>query len=201
MISIIDYGVGNLFSLSASLNYLNIKSQVTSNKEAIEKSDKIILPGVGAFEDAMKKLQSTGLVDFLKQQTKTKKLLGICLGMQLLLEKSFEYENHDGLSLIKGEVRSLSEDLPKSFKVPHMGWNKLELKENEPLFKYITNGDYVYFVHSYHAVKCNLNTIATTDYKIPVTAAISSGNVYGVQFHPEKSGDVGLKILKAFNEL
>lgn len=201
MISIIDYGVGNLFSLSASLNYLNIKSQVTSNKETIEKSDKIILPGVGAFEDAMKKLQSTGLVDFLKQQTKTKKLLGICLGMQLLLEKSFEYGNHDGLSLIKGEVRSLSEDLPKSFKVPHMGWNKLELKENEPLFKYITNGDYVYFVHSYHAVKCNLNTIATTDYKIPVTAAISSGNVYGVQFHPEKSGDVGLKILKAFNEL
>ncbi len=201
MISIIDYGVGNLFSLSASLNYLNIKSQVTSNKEAIEKSDKIILPGVGAFEDAMKKLQSTGLVDFLKQQTKTKKLLGICLGMQLLLEKSFEYGNHDGLSLIKGEVRSLSEDLPKSFKVPHMGWNKLELKENGPLFKYITNGDYVYFVHSYHAVKCNLNIIATTDYKIPVTAAISSGNVYGVQFHPEKSGDVGLKILKAFNEL
>ncbi|MDE5853291.1 MAG: imidazole glycerol phosphate synthase subunit HisH [Oscillospiraceae bacterium] len=201
MISIIDYGVGNLFSLSASLNYLNIKNQITSNKETIEKSDKIILPGVGAFEDAMKKLQSTGLVNFLKQQTKTKKLLGICLGMQLLLEKSFEYGEHDGLSLIKGEVRTLSEDLPKSFKVPHMGWNKLKLKEDEPLFKYITNGDYVYFVHSYHAIKCNLNTIATTDYKISITAAISSGNVYGVQFHPEKSGDIGLKILKAFNEL
>ncbi|MDE5600199.1 MAG: imidazole glycerol phosphate synthase subunit HisH [Oscillospiraceae bacterium] len=201
MISIIDYGVGNLFSLSASLNYLNIKNQITSNKETIEKSDKIILPGVGAFEDAMKKLQSTGLVNFLKQQTKTKKLLGICLGMQLLLEKSFEYGEHDGLSLIKGEVRPLSEDLPKSFKVPHMGWNKLKLKEDEPLFKYITNGDYVYFVHSYHAINCNLNTIATTDYKISITAAISSGNVYGVQFHPEKSGDVGLKMLKAFNEL
>ena len=203
MIAVIDYGVGNLFSLTASLKYLGAETIVTNKKEDIIAADRIILPGVGAFEDAIAKLRATGLVDTIIEETqKGKPLLGICLGMQLLFEKSFEYGEHEGLGLIKGEIASIQEDLnDKSLKVPHIGWNSLQLKGSDPLFKYINEGDYVYYVHSFYGKNCVENTIATSNYDITVTGAVRSGSVYGTQFHPEKSGNVGLKILKAFMEL
>jgi len=203
MIAIIDYGVGNLFSLTASLKSLGADVVVTNKKEEIIAADRIILPGVGAFEDAIAKLRATGLVDTIVSETeKGKPLLGICLGMQLLFEKSYEYGEHEGLGLVKGVVASIQEDLnDKTLKVPHIGWNSLQLRGNDPLFKYINDGDYVYYVHSFYGRDCIENTIATSNYDITVTGAVRSGSVYGTQFHPEKSGNVGLNILKAFIEL
>ena len=203
MIAIIDYGVGNLFSLTASLKSLGADVVVTNKKEEIIAADRIILPGVGAFEDAIAKLRATGLVDTIISETKKgKPLLGICLGMQLLFEKSYEYGEHEGLGLVKGVVASIQEDLnDKTLKVPHIGWNSLQLRGEDPLFKYINDGDYVYYVHSFYGRDCVENTIATSNYDITITGAVRSGSVYGTQFHPEKSGNVGLKILKAFMEL
>ncbi|MBR7110329.1 MAG: imidazole glycerol phosphate synthase subunit HisH [Clostridia bacterium] len=204
MIAIVDYGVGNLFSLASSLSAIGVETVVSSKKEDIISSDKIILPGVGAFGDAIKKLNDTGLVPtILDEVKKGKPLLGICLGMQLLFEKSYEYGEHKGLGLIKGEVKDLKSDLLKNgfdFKVPQMGWNSLKFHNKSPLFKYVKEGDFVYFVHSYHAVGCEQSLIASTEYGIQVTGAVQNGNVFGAQFHPEKSGEVGLKILRAFCE-
>ena len=206
MIAVIDYGVGNLFSLTASLKYLGADVKVTGEKEEIEAADRIILPGVGAFEDAAAKLRATGLVDTIMKETAAgKPLLGICLGMQLLFEESHEYGVHKGLGLIKGTVASIDEDLKKQgitdLKVPHIGWNALDFKEDEPLFKYIKQGDCVYYVHSFYGRDCEESTIATSMYGIKITGAVRNGSVYGTQFHPEKSGDVGLNILRAFMEV
>lgn len=206
MIAVIDYGVGNLFSLTASLKYLGAETVVTNRSEDIEKADRIILPGVGAFEDAAAKLRATGLVDTIMKETAAgKPLLGICLGMQLLFEESHEYGVHNGLGLIKGTVASIDEDLKKQgitdLKVPHIGWNALDFKEDEPLFKYIKQGDCVYYVHSFYGRDCEESTIATSMYGIKITGAVRNGSVYGTQFHPEKSGDVGLNILRAFMEV
>ncbi len=201
MVAIIDYGVGNLFSLKSSLDFLGVKSVVTDDKEVLASADRIILPGVGAFGDAAKKLQKSGLADFIKQQTKEgKHLLGICLGMQLLLDKSFEYGEHEGLGLISGEIRPISDAIPADLKIPHIGWNALDFTKENPLFKYINNGDHVYFVHSFYATNCEESVIATSEYGAPLTAAVAKGNVFGCQFHPEKSGKVGLNILRAFCE-
>ena len=206
MIAVIDYGVGNLFSLTASLKYLGAETVVTNRSEDIEKADRIILPGVGAFEDAAAKLRATGLVDTIMKETAAgKPLLGICLGMQLLFEESHEYGVHKGLGLIKGTVASIDEDLKKQgitdIKVPHIGWNALDFKEDEPLFKDIKQGDCVYYVHSFYGRDCEESTIATSMYGIKITGAVRNGSVYGTQFHPEKSGDVGLNILRAFMEV
>jgi glutamine amidotransferase len=201
MIAIIDYGVGNIFSLSSSLKKLGIDSVVTSDKNVIRSANSLILPGVGAFGDAIDKLNECNLKEEIVNEAKNgKPLLGICLGMQLLFDKSYEYGTHEGLKLIKGDVVPLRGEI-ENLKIPHMGWNSLDIKDQSKLFKYIKNGDYVYFVHSYYA-KCNKeNIIATSKYGIDVTAAVSYENVYGTQFHPEKSGDVGLNILKAFAEI
>lgn len=203
MIAIVDYGVGNLFSLVSSFKAIGIDAVATSDKEIIKKADKIILPGVGAFGDAAEKLFSSGLADLVVEQAKLgKPLLGICLGMQLLFEKSFEYGEHKGLSLIKGEIRPIAEVIPNDYKIPHIGWNALKFKnpKNE-IFKYLNDGDFVYFVHSFYGANCSDSVIATAEYGAYLTAAVAKGNVYGCQFHPEKSGEVGLKILKAFCEL
>ncbi len=200
MIAIIDYGVGNLFSLTSSFNAIGVKAVVTSDKKVIESADKIIFPGVGAFGDASKKLIESGLDKVVKEQAKLgKPLLGVCLGMQMLFDKSFEYGEHQGLGLISGKVVAF--DLPKEYKIPHIGWNALHFVKANPLLKYLSDGDFVYFVHSYHAVDCKESLVATSEYGIEVTAIVNKDNVYGCQFHPEKSGDVGLKILKAFCEL
>ena len=206
MIAVIDYGVGNLFSLTASLRYLGAETVVTNRSEDIVKADRIILPGVGAFEDAAAKLRATGLVDTIMSETAAgKPLLGICLGMQLLFEESHEYGVHKGLGLIKGTVASIDEDLKvqgiTDLKVPHIGWNALDFKADEPLFKYIKQGDCVYYVHSFYGRDCEDSTIATSMYGIKITGAVRSGSVYGTQVHPEKSGDVGLSILRAFMEV
>ena len=199
MIGIVDYGVGNLFSLRSSFAALGEEAKICKTAEELSFADKIILPGVGAFGDAIKKLKGSGLADAIKIEVeKGKALLGICLGMQLLFDDSYEYGYHKGLGLIKGSVKPLSDYIPSDLKIPQIGWNSLKIKEN-PLFKYIKNGDYVYFVHSYCAVECD-KVIATTEYGADVTAAVADKNVFGCQFHPEKSGDVGLKILKAFSE-
>ncbi|MGI6257955.1 MAG: imidazole glycerol phosphate synthase subunit HisH [Anaerovoracaceae bacterium] len=207
MIAVIDYGVGNLFSLQASLGYIGAETKVTGEKEDIRKADKIILPGVGAFSDAMDKLQGTGLVEIIVEETgKGKPLLGICLGMQLLFRRSMEYGEHKGLGLIPGVVAPLAPELAgmeiggETLKVPHIGWNSLQINE-DPLFKYVKDGEYVYYVHSFYGKDCSEDTIATSDYGITVTGAVRRGSVYGTQFHPEKSGQTGLKILQAFNEL
>ena len=203
MISIVDYGVGNLFSLSSSLKSIGADTIVTSDKQKILDSSKIILPGVGAFSDAKEKLVESGLFELIVDEAKKgKKLLGICLGMQMLFEKSFEYGEFDGLGLIKGNIVPLEGKISPQLKIPHIGWNSLEFKnEKSPLFKYINNGDFVYFVHSYFATDCDENVIATSEYGIDVTASVQKDNIFGCQFHPEKSGDVGLNILKAFCEM
>ena len=202
MIAIIDYGVGNLFSLASSLKSLGLETKVTRDAAAIRAADHIILPGVGAFADAMAKLEATGLVPVIKQEVEHKPLLGICLGMQLLFEKSYEYGEHAGLGFIQGEVCPLEPDLTdKSLKVPQIGWNALHIVKDDPLFQYIHEGEYVYYVHSYYGKNCTESTLATSEYSIPVTGAVRAGKVYGTQFHPEKSGDTGLRILKAFAEL
>ncbi len=203
MIAIIDYGVGNLFSLKSSFAAIGQEAVVTSDKEVIEKADRVLLPGVGAFEDAAKKLKESGMADVVKEQAaKGKPLMGICLGMQLLFEKSYEYGEHEGLGLLKGSICPLAEDIRKDLKVPHMGWNGLDfMGEKHPLFQYIQEGDHVYFVHSFYAKYCEDSTIATVEYDVDVTAAVAKGNIMGCQFHPEKSGETGLAILKSFCEM
>lgn len=202
MIAVIDYGVGNLFSLKSSLAAIGAKALVTSDPELIKSADRIILPGVGAFEDAAEKLSSAGLAELvISEAKKGKPTLGICLGMQLLFEKSYEYGEHKGLGLIKGAVRPLEGAISESLKIPHMGWNALKIKDKAcSLFKYINDGDFVYFVHSYYATECDEAVTATADYGVLVTAAVARGNVFGCQFHPEKSGETGLNILRAFCE-
>lgn len=203
MIAIVDYGVGNLFSLKSSFAAIGVQAVVTGDKGEIENADKIILPGVGAFGDAAEKLRSTGLDKVvINCANKGTPILGICLGMQLLFEKSYEYGEHEGLGLIKGEIRPITDVIPKDLKVPHIGWNALELSEtSSPIFKYLKNGDFVYFVHSFYGANCEESVIATAEYGAPLTAAVAKGNVFGCQFHPEKSGNVGLSILKAFCEM
>lgn len=202
MLAIIDYGVGNLFSLQCSLKKIGVDAVVTKDAQVIKSADRIILPGVGAFGDAINKLRSTGLVDTIKEEAeKGKPFLGICLGMQLLFEKGYEYGVHDGLGFLKGNVVPLEGKIPAELNVPHMGWNGLDFKCDSPIFKYTNEGDFVYFVHSFYATDCDDSVIATSEYGIPVTAAVGKGNIFGCQFHPEKSGDVGLNILKAFCEL
>ena len=202
MVAIVDYGVGNLFSLVSSFKAIGVEAVATGDKSVIEKADKIILPGVGAFGDAAKKLISSGLKDVVLQQVKKgKPLLGICLGMQLLFDKSFEYGEHNGLSLISGEIRPIKEVIPSDYKIPHIGWNALKFTKESKLFKYLKDGDFVYFVHSFYGAKCSSSVIATAEYGAELTAAVEKDNVYGCQFHPEKSGEVGLKILKAFCEI
>ena len=205
MIAIMDYGVGNLFSLKSSLAQLGQDTVVTADPDTIRTADRLILPGVGAFGDAMDKLVATGLVPVIRAEAEKKPLLGICLGMQLLFEKSYEYGEHTGLGLIPGEVCPLADDLKDpSLKVPHIGWNRLDIvpgRENDPLFKYTKPGAYVYYVHSFYAKNCAANTLAASEYSIPVTGAVKNGLVYGTQFHPEKSGDTGLRMLRAFAEL
>ncbi len=201
MIAIIDYGVGNLYSLKSSLNKLKIENMVTSDINEILKADKLILPGVGAFSDAIALLKEKGLDKVIIDEAKKgKPILGICLGMQLLFEKSFEYGEYDGLKLIKGEIVPISSVVDKKYKIPHIGWNELHFSEESPIFKYLKKGDCVYFVHSYFGTNCVESVIATTEYGAELTAAVQNENVFGCQFHPEKSGDVGLSILKAFNE-
>ena len=202
MIAIIDYGVGNLFSLKSSFSAIGADVVVTDDKDVIKNADKIVLPGVGAFEDAAQKLVNTGLVDIILEETNNgKPLMGICLGMQLLFEKSFEYGEHDGLGLIKGNVKPIKDVIPDNLKVPHIGWNSLKFKKSSPLFKYINDGDFVYFVHSFYATDCDSSVIAVAEYGAELTAAVADKNVFGCQFHPEKSGSTGLKILKAFAEM
>ena len=202
MIAIVDYGVGNLFSLKRSFAAIGENAEVTSDKAVIASADKIILPGVGAFSDAAKKLEESGLGELIKDlAAKGKIIMGICLGMQLLFDKSYEYGETEGLSLIGGAVKPLSGVIPKDLKIPHMGWNALRFKKDHPLFKYINEGDCVYFVHSFFAADCDESVIATAEYGADITAAVADKNVLGCQFHPEKSGKVGLNILKAFCEL
>ena len=202
MIAIIDYGVGNLFSVCASLKKIGVEAVVTSDRTEIEKADKIILPGVGAFADAMQKLKQTGLDEVVKEQAKKGKyIMGICLGMQMLFEKSFEYGEHEGLGLLKGNVVPMKGVIDQGLKIPHIGWNALRFEKPHFLFKYIKEGDCVYFVHSYYATDCSESVIATAEYDKYLTAAVAKDNVLGCQFHPEKSGDVGLAMLKAFCEV
>lgn len=201
MIAIIDYGVGNLFSLRSSLDFIGAETIVTSDPKEIKKADKLILPGVGAFADAAAKLRASGLDTLIKEEAAGgKDLLGICLGMQMLFEKSFEYGEHEGLGLIKGSVIPLEGYIPESLKIPHIGWNALHFKKEHKLFKYVKEGDFVYFVHSYFASGCDESVVAETEYGQMITAAAANGNVMGCQFHPEKSGAVGLNILRAFCE-
>lgn len=202
MIAIVDYGVGNLYSLQSSFAAIGQPAAVTGDANVLTKAEHIVLPGVGAFGDAAALLRKSGLWDAVIAQSKIKPLLGICLGMQLLFEKSLEFGEHEGLGLIPGTVRPISEVVPAGYKIPHMGWNALEFHaDKSPIFKYTPNGAYVYFVHSLHAVSTSAYVTAACDYGAPLTAAACKGNVYGVQFHPEKSGEVGLKILKAFCEI
>ena len=203
MIAIIDYGVGNLFSLKSSFAAIGADAVVTCDPAVIDAADRIILPGVGAFEDAARKLRQSGMATIVRQQAAAgKPIMGICLGMQLLFDKSYEYGEHRGLGLIPGAVRPIRDVIPADYKVPHIGWNALTFAgEKSPLFKYLKEGDCVYFVHSYYAADCGDAVTATAEYGAPLTAAVEKGNVYGCQFHPEKSGKVGLSILKAFCEL
>ena len=203
MIAIVDYGVGNLFSLSSSLKALGLAAEVTSNPERLRAADRVILPGVGAFGDARAKLDAAGLVSVLREEAEHKPLLGICLGMQLLFEQSFEYGTHEGLGFVQGQVAALEEDLTdKTLKVPHMGWNRLQICRQDPLFRNINDGAYVYYIHSYYARNCADSTLAVSQYgNVAVTGAVRRGNVWGTQFHPEKSGETGLAILKAFSEI
>lgn len=202
MIAIIDYGVGNLFSLRSSFAAIGEEAVVTSDAAVISQADRLILPGVGAFEDAAKKLSDSGMAEVVKREAQSgKPIMGICLGMQLLFEKSYEYGEHEGLELIGGSVRPIADVIDKELKIPHIGWNRLIVKKQSPLFKYLSDGDCVYFVHSYYATDCEDAVTATAEYSAELTASVEKDNVYGCQFHPEKSGDVGLKILKAFCEI
>ena len=200
MVAIVDYGVGNLFSLSSSFRSIGAEVVVTSDPAVLHAADRIVLPGVGAFGDAAEKLRASGLADVVVAEAKEgKPLLGICLGMQLLFEKSLEYGEHQGLGLIPGEVRPIAEVIPAGPKIPHIGWNALHFKgQKNELFRYLNEGDFVYFVHSFYGAKCTESVIATAEYGAELTAAVARSNVFGCQFHPEKSGEVGMKILRAF---
>ena len=201
MIAIIDYGVGNLFSLRSSFAAIGQEAVVTRDAEEIRNADRLILPGVGAFQDAAEKLRASGMDRAVKEETaKGKPLLGVCLGMQMLFERSHEYGVHEGLGLLKGEIRPIAEKIPEGLKIPQMGWNALKIVRDSPLLKYTREGEYVYFVHSYSAVDCEESLLAVTEYGADLTACVGKGNVFGCQFHPEKSGEVGLRILKAFCE-
>ena len=200
MVGIIDYGVGNLFSLRSSFQAIGEAAFVSSDPEELEKADRLVLPGVGAFEDAAAKLRASGLDGFVRQQAAAgKPLLGICLGMQMLFEKSFEYGEHEGLGLLKGQVVPMAGNIDPTLKSPHMGWNALEVKQGRLLAE--VDGQYVYFVHSFFAEGCEASLAAVTEYGIPITAAVEQGNIFGCQFHPEKSGNVGLSILRKFCNL
>ena len=200
MVGIIDYGVGNLFSLCSSFKAIGVDAFVSGDAAELARADRLVLPGVGAFEDAAKKLQGSGMDDFVRAQAaEGKPLLGICLGMQLLFEKSFEYGEHEGLGLLKGRVVGMNGRLPEELKIPHMGWNSLEVKKGRLLAG--MDGEFVYFVHSYYAEGCEGSLAAVTEYGLPITAAVEKGNIFGCQFHPEKSGRAGLAILKRFSEM
>ena len=201
MVAVIDYGVGNLFSLQSSFAAIGQEAVVTADLDTIRAADKVLLPGVGAFRDAANKLQKSGLGAVVIEEAKRgKPLLGVCLGMQLLFDKSYEYGKHEGLGLLRGSVRPIADVIPADLKIPHIGWNALHMTRETPLFGRIREGDCVYFVHSYHAADCADSVIATTEYGAELTAAVERGTVCGCQFHPEKSGAVGLDILKAFCE-
>ena len=201
MIAVIDYGVGNLFSLCSSLERIGAEAVVTSDPQLIAKADKLILPGVGAFADAAQKLRDSGLDLVIKQQVAAgKEIMGICLGMQMLFEKSYEFGEHQGLGLLKGSVIPMEGTIPAGLKIPHIGWNALHFAKDSKLLRYIKEGDCVYFVHSFYATDCDESVIATAEYGKELTAAVQQGNVMGCQFHPEKSGQVGLDILRAFCE-
>ncbi len=201
MIAIIDYGVGNLFSLAHSLKAVGAQAVVTGDAEEIGRAERVILPGVGAFGDAARKLRQNGLDALVRQiAARGTPIMGICLGMQLLLDKSYEFGEHAGLGLIPGEVRPIAEVIPAELKIPHIGWNALEICKPHPILANVHPGDCVYFVHSYYGAKCDASVMATAEYGAPLTAAVAKDNVCGCQFHPEKSGDVGLGILKAFCE-
>ena len=205
MIAIVDYGVGNIFSLCSSFKYIGADICLTSDISEIKRADKIIFPGVGAFCDAANKLREKGLDKVLIEEAASQKpFLGICLGMQMMLTKSYEFGEFDGLDIISGSVVPIENVIPKELKIPHIGWNKLLFpkdKPKSPIFEYVNDGEHVYFVHSFYCTDCTKNTIATTEYGAELTAAVSHNNVFGVQFHPEKSGETGLNILRAFNEL
>ena len=202
MIAIIDYGVGNLFSLCSSFRKIGAQITVTADPTLIDAADKLILPGVGAFADAAKKLRDSGLDIVIKEQAaKGKPIMGICLGMQMLFEKSYEYGEHEGLGLLKGSVVPMEGRIPENLKIPHIGWNALHFSNDSKLFRYIKEEDCVYFVHSYYASDCEDSVIATAEYGRELTAAVEQGNVFGCQFHPEKSGEVGLNILRSFCDL
>ena len=203
MIGIIDYGVGNLFSLRSSFEAIGEEVFVSGEAERLKQADRLVLPGVGAFGDAAAKLRQSGLDVFVKEQAAAgKPLLGICLGMQLLFEKSMEYGEHPGLGLLKGQVVPMEGELPANLKIPHIGWNGLKFQQPHcPLFQYLKEGDCVYFVHSFYAADCESAVIATAEYGAFLTAAVEDKNVFGCQFHPEKSGSVGLNILRAFCEV
>ena len=201
MIAIIDYGVGNLFSLRSSFAAIGQEATVTNDIETIRRADRLILPGVGAFRDAAEKLRASGMDRAVKEETaKGKPLLGVCLGMQMLFERSHEYGIHEGLGLLKGEIRPISERISAGLKIPQMGWNSLKIVKDSPLLKYTREGEYVYFVHSYSATDCEVSLLAVTEYGAELTACVGKGNIFGCQFHPEKSSDAGLRILKAFCE-
>ena len=205
MIAIVDYGVGNLFSLTCSFRSLGAEVTVTGDPDVIRSAGKIVLPGVGAFGDAAELLRKSGLDQVvIEEANRGKPLLGICMGMQLLFDKSLEYGEHPGLGLIPGRVVSMEPVVPAGYKVPHIGWNALHFPKNKPvspLFRHIREGDCVYFVHSYYATDCDADLIATAEYGPELTAAVARDNVMGTQFHPEKSGAVGLSILRAFCEM
>ena len=198
MIAIIDYGAGNLFSVKNALDFLGYENKITSSADDLKAADKLILPGVGAFPDAMRMLGESGLIGVIKEQVQNKPLLGICLGMQMLFEKGYEFGETDGLGLIEGSVKLMT---PKDLAIPHIGWNSLEFNEPCKLLDNVKNGEYVYFVHSY-AAECPSEFVATyCDYGMKVPALVQNGNVYGAQFHPEKSGETGLNILRSFEAL
>ncbi|MDR0840639.1 MAG: imidazole glycerol phosphate synthase subunit HisH [Christensenellaceae bacterium] len=205
MLAILDYGVGNLFSLQSSLRYVGAAAEITRDAAAIRRADKVILPGVGAFADAAQKLRASGLFALVQGEVAAgKPLLGICLGMQLLFQKSYEYGEHEGLALLPGNVCPIAPVIGAGLKVPHIGWNALRFpvkKQKSPLFAQVEEGECVYFVHSYAAMDCAGAVTATAEYGVPLTAAVGRDNVLGTQFHPEKSGDVGLRILRAFAAL
>ena len=199
MIAIIDYGAGNLFSVKNALDYLGLENIITNNADDLRAADRLILPGVGAFPDAMRMLNESGLVEVIKEEVKKKPLLGICLGMQMLFEKGYEFGETDGLGFIKGSVKLMEPE--GNLAIPHIGWNSLEKNEDCPLLSKCNDGEYVYFVHSF-AAECDSNVVAAyCDYGMKVPALVFSGNVYGAQFHPEKSGETGLNILRCFAEL
>ena len=203
MIAVRDYGVGNLFSLKSSLDYTGLENIFTNSEKEIRKADALILPGVGAFRDAIDILNKTGLGTIVKEEAENgKKILGICLGMQLLFDKSYEYGEYEGLGLINGNIVSMKDNLKnKKLKVPHMGWNSLKFLKDDTILKYINEGEYVYYVHSYYAENCNDSVIACSDYDIKIPGIVKNNNIYGIQFHPEKSGKTGLNILTAFGEM